>query len=60
MGNNYKLRIVDKTVNTLSVNLKKTEIVQKEIGNLSDETKIYDRCGRMYFIIDLYCKNILI
>jgi hypothetical protein len=48
MANSYKLKIVDKGVNTLAVNLRKTEIVEKEIGNLSDTTKIYDRCGRMY------------
>jgi len=47
MANNYKLRIVDKSVNTLAVNLKKTDIIEKEISNLNNDTKIYDRVGRM-------------
>lgn len=47
MANNYKLRIVDKSVNTLAVNLKKTDIIEKEISNLSNDTRIYDRVGRM-------------
>ena len=47
VNNSYKLKIVEKNVNTISVNLKKTEIVQKEIGGLGDETRIYDRVGRM-------------
>lgn len=51
MANSYKLKIVEKGVNTLAVNLRRTEIVEKEIGNLNDTTKIYDRCGRMYDIL---------
>lgn len=47
VNNSYKLKIVEKNVNTISVNLKKTEIVQKEIGNLEDSTRLYDRIGRM-------------
>ncbi len=51
MANSYKLKIVEKGVNTLAVNVRRTEIVEKEIGNLSDTTKIYDRVGRMYEIL---------
>ncbi len=51
MANNYKLRIVDKSVNTLAVNLKKTDIIEKEISNLNNDTKIYDRVGRMYSLL---------
>lgn len=47
VNNSYKLRIVDKNVNTIAVNLKKTDIVLKEIENLKEETKIFDRVGRM-------------
>lgn len=47
MNNTYKLKIVDKNVNTIAVNLKKNEIVSKEIISLPDNLKIYDRCGRM-------------
>lgn len=50
VNNSYKLKIVEKNVNTISVNLKKTEIVDKEIASLSDETKVYDRVGRMYIL----------
>jgi len=47
VNNTYKLKIVDKNVNTIAVNLKKNEIVSKEIISLPDNLKIYDRCGRM-------------
>jgi hypothetical protein len=41
------LKIVDKNINTIAVNLKKNDIVNKEISNLNDSLKLYDRCGRM-------------
>jgi chaperonin cofactor prefoldin len=44
---NYKLKLVEKNINTLSVNLKKTDIVEKEISALDEKTKVYDRIGRM-------------
>jgi hypothetical protein len=56
MNSTYKLKIVDKSINTFAVNLKKTEIVEKEIANLDENTKMYDRCGRMY----VYSTNIVI
>jgi len=47
MAVGYKLKLVDKSVNALNVNVKKNEIVQREISNLDGKTKLYDRCGRM-------------
>lgn len=41
------MKIVEKNVNTLAVNLKKNEIVEKEISSLVDDTKLYDKIGRM-------------
>jgi hypothetical protein len=57
VNNSYKLKIVEKNVNTISVNLKKTEIVEKEISNLDSQTKVYDRCGRMYLHFNFYSYN---
>ena len=53
VNNTYKLKIVDKNINTIAVNLKKNEIVNNEISNLEDNHKIYDRIGRMYVNIIL-------
>jgi chaperonin cofactor prefoldin len=50
VNNSYKLKIVEKNVNTITVNLKKNDIVEKEIVNLDADTKVYDRIGRMYYI----------
>ncbi len=50
MNNTYKLKIVEKNVNTLAVNLKKNEIVEKEITSLTDNTRLFDKIGRMYDI----------
>ena len=47
INNTYKLKIVEKNVNTIAVNLKKNEIVGKEISSLDDNTKLYDKVGRM-------------
>lgn len=47
VNTSYKLKIVEKNVNTITVNLKKTEIVQKEIAGLDESTRVYDRIGRM-------------
>jgi chaperonin cofactor prefoldin len=50
MNTSYNLKILDKNISTLSINLKKNEIVNKEIDNLSEETKLYDRCGRIFVL----------
>jgi chaperonin cofactor prefoldin len=34
-------------VNTIAVNLRKTEIVKKEIEKIDEGVKLYDRIGRM-------------
>lgn len=41
------MKIVEKQLNTIMVNLKKNEIVDKEVTGLSPEVKVYDRIGRM-------------
>jgi chaperonin cofactor prefoldin len=45
--NSYKHKIIEKNVNTITVNLKKNDIIEKEIDRLDDATKVYDRIGRM-------------
>jgi chaperonin cofactor prefoldin len=40
-------KIIEKNYNTITVNLKKNEIVGKEMEKLEDNTKLYDRIGRM-------------
>jgi chaperonin cofactor prefoldin len=47
VGSNYKLKIVDKNVNTIAVNLRKTDIVKKEMEKIEEDVKLYDRIGRM-------------
>jgi chaperonin cofactor prefoldin len=47
VNTNYKLKIVEKNVNTIAVNLRRTEIVKKEIEKFDESTKLYDRIGRM-------------
>ena len=44
----YSLSLVKKNCNTLEINLKKSEIVQKELEKLDDKTKIYESCGRIF------------
>ncbi len=45
--NSYMHKIIEKNYNTITVNLKKNEIVGKEMEKLEDNTKLYDRIGRM-------------
>lgn len=52
MNIDYNLRLVEKNCNTLNINLKKSEIVQKEIEGLDDKCRIYDRCGRIFVLSD--------
>ena len=44
----YSLSLVKKNCNTLEINLKKSEIVQKELEQLDDKTNIYESCGRIF------------
>ncbi len=46
----YSLNLVQKNCNTLNVNLKKSEIVQKEIESLDDNIRLYDSCGRIFIL----------
>ena len=48
----YSLQLVTKNCNTLNINLKKQEIVQKEVNNLDPNCRIYDRCGRIFVLSD--------
>ena len=48
----YSLQLVSKNSNTLNLNLKRQEIVQKEINNLDPNCRIYDRCGRIFVLSD--------
>ena len=44
----YTLSLVKKNCNTLEINLKKSEVVQKALENLDDKTRIYESCGRIF------------
>ncbi len=52
MNIDYSLQLVTKNCNTLNINLKKQEIVQKEVNNLDPNCRIYDRCGRIFVLSD--------
>ena len=44
----YSLSLVRKNCNTLEINLKKLEVVQKALEKLDDKTRIYESCGRIF------------
>ena len=44
----YSLSLVRKNCNTLEINLKKSEVVQKALEKLDDKTRIYENCGRIF------------
>ena len=44
----YTLSLVKKNCNTLEINLKKSEVVQKTLEKLDDKTRIYESCGRIF------------
>ena len=44
----YTLSLVKKNCNTLEINLKKSEVVQKALEKLDDKTRIYESCGRIF------------
>ena len=52
MNIDYSLQLVSKNCNTLNINLKRQEIVQKEINSLDANCRIYDRCGRIFVLSD--------
>ena len=60
VADTYQMKILEKQLNTYQVNLRKTEIIEKEIKSLSDETKIYDKIGRLFVLSnkDEICKNL--
>ena len=48
MNIEYSLSLIRKNCNTLEINLKKSEIVQKALEELNEKTKIYESCGRIF------------
>ena len=44
----YSLSLVRKNCNTLEINIKKSEVVQKALEKLDDKTRIYESCGRIF------------
>ena len=52
MNIDYSLQLVSKNCNTLNINLKRQEIIQKEINSLDANCRIYDRCGRIFVLSD--------
>lgn len=46
----YKLKLVEKNCSTLNINLRKTEVVQKEIEKLDQSNRVFDRCGRIFVL----------
>ena len=47
VNNNYRVKVVDKNINFITMNLRKNEIVTKEIKGLNSETKVWDKIGRL-------------
>ena len=47
VNNNYRVKVVDKNINFITLNLRKNEIVSKEVTNLKTETKVWDKIGRL-------------
>lgn len=47
VNNNYRVKVVDKNINFITMNLRKNEIVSKEVTNLKTETKVWDKIGRL-------------
>ena len=45
--NSYRAQMVEKNINTITVSLKKTDIVLKEVDKFEDKTRLFDRIGRM-------------
>ncbi len=41
------MKIVEKQLNTINVSLRKSEIVDKEISSFDDQTKLFDKVGRV-------------
>lgn len=52
VADSYQLRLIEKQLNTYQINLRKSEIVEKEIAGLSDNTKVYDKIGRLFVVAD--------
>ena len=48
MNIEYSLSLIRKNCNTLEINLKKSDIVQKALEELDENTKIYESCGRIF------------
>ena len=48
MNIEYSLSLIKKNCNTLDINLKKSEVVQKALEKLDEKTKIYESCGRIF------------
>ncbi len=48
MNIEYSLSLIRKNCNTLEINLKKSDIVQKALEELDEKTKIYESCGRIF------------
>lgn len=52
VADSYQLRLIEKQLNTYQINLRKSEIVEKEIAGLSDNTKVYSKIGRLFVVSD--------
>ena len=50
MNIEYSLSLIRKNCNTLEINLKKSEIIQKALEELDEKTKIYESCGRIFVL----------
>lgn len=47
IADTYQMKIVEKQLNTINVSLKKNEIIDKEISSFDDQTKLFDKVGRV-------------
>jgi len=47
VSNSYRVKLYEKNINTITVNLKKNDVILKEVDKFDEKTKLYDRIGRM-------------
>jgi chaperonin cofactor prefoldin len=52
MADTYQFRLIEKQLNTYQITYKKNEIIEKEIGSLPNEVKVYDKIGRLFVLSD--------
>jgi len=48
VSNSYRVKLIEKNINTITVSLKKNDVILKEVDKFQDNARLFDRIGRMY------------